>query len=176
LEGGEILRKLSIILSIFLFIDGCVTSKPMVSMNPGASLKGYKTIYVLPVSNEAGGTFEFDVSGTLTQKIKAKLNDRGYILSDGTGSQTGVLIIKSSLLSYEPGSAFKRWVSPGFGKTQATVKTLLIDKSTGKVLGEMVSAEAVTGGGLYSAGADTMILDAIAEGIADEIVKKAKGQ
>ncbi len=171
------MKKLSIIVFlIFVFIAGCVTSKPMVSMMQGVSLTGYKMFEVHPVLNETGKTFEFDVTDTLTQNIKSKLRDKGYIVSDGTAPSEEILIIKSSLLSYEPGSAFKRWLAPGFGKTQATVKTLLIDKRTGKVIGEMVSAEAVSAGGLYSAGADKRILDAIAEGIADEIEKKVKSK
>lgn len=170
------MRKLSIVFLIVVFIAGCVTSKPMVSMMEGVSLTGYKMFEVHPVLNETGKTFEFDVADTLTQNIKSKLKDKGYIVSDGTETSKEVLIIKSSLLSYEPGSAFKRWIAPGFGKTQATVKTLLIDKRTGKVLGELVSAEAVSAGGLYSAGADKRILDAIAEGLADEIEKKVKGE
>lgn len=54
--------------------------------------------------------------------------------------------MKSRLLSYEPGSAFKRWLAPGFGKTQAAAGTSLIDKKTGKVLGELVSADKVSAG------------------------------
>lgn len=170
------MRKLSIVFLIFAFIAGCVTSKPMISLEKGVSLTGYKVFHVPPVLNETGKTIEFDVADTLTQNIKSKLRDKGYIVLDGTVPSEEILIIKSSLLSYESGSAFKRWLAPGFGKTQATVKTSLIDKRTGKVIGEMVSAEAVSTGGLYSVGADKRILDAIAEGIVDEIEKKAKGE
>lgn len=164
-----------VVFLLFLFVAGCVTSKPMVTMEKGASLSVYKAFEVSPVLNETGRTFEFDVADTLTQNIKSKLRDKGYVV-DGAVPLEEILIIKSSLLSYEPGSAFKRWLAPGFGKTQATVKTLLIDKKTGGVIGEMVSAEAVSAGGLYSAGADKRILDAIAEGIVDEIEKKVKGE
>lgn len=171
------MKKLSIIvLLIFVIISGCVTSKPMMSMLKDVSLAGYKVFEVPPVLNETGKTFEFDVTDTLTQNIKLKLRDKGYIVSDGTATSEEVLVIKSSLLFYEPGSAFKRWLAPGFGKTQATVKTSLIDKKTGKVLGELVSVDTVSAGGLYSVGADKRILNAIAEGIVDEMEKKAKGE
>lgn len=165
-----------IVFLIFVIISGCVTSKPMVSMVKDVSFAGYKVFEIPPVLDETGKTFEFDVADTLTQSIRSQLRDKGYIVSDGTATLDEVLIIKSSLLSYEPGSAFKRWLAPGFGKTQATVKTSLIDKRTGKVRGELVSAETVSGGGLYSAGADKRILEAIAEGIVDEIEKKVKGE
>jgi hypothetical protein len=165
-----------IVCLIFVFISGCVSSKPMVSMRGNVSLAGYKSFEVEPVLNETGKKFDFDVSGKLTEEIKSKMIEKGFVVSERTSSSAQVLIIKSSLISYEPGNAFKRWILPGFGKTQATVKTSLIDKKTGKVLGELVSAETVSAGGLYSAGADKRILDAIAEGIVDEIEKKAKGE
>jgi hypothetical protein len=171
------MNKLSmIVFLILLIISGCVTSKPMMSMVKDVSLADYKVFEVPPILNETRKTFEFDVADTLTQNIKSKLRDKGYKVSDGTATSEKVLIIRSSLLSYEPGSAFKRWLAPGFGKTQATVRTYLIDKKTGKVLGELVSADTVSAGGLYSAGSDKRILDAITEGIVDEIEKKAKGE
>ena len=148
----------------------------MVSMVEGVSLASYKVFEVQPVLNETGKSYEFDVAGTLTQNIKSKFRDKGYLVSDETATSEEVLIIKSILLSYDPGSALKRWLIPGFGKTQATVKTSLLDKNTGKMLGEFVSADAVSAGGLYSAGADKRILDAIAGGIVNEIEKKAKGE
>jgi len=173
------MKKLSTIffLCFAIIMSGCITtSKPMVSMKKGVSLVGYKVFKVQPVLNETGKTYKFNVSSTLTQNIKSKLRDKGFIVSDGTITSKKVLIIKSKLLSYEPGSALKRWFAAGFGKTQATVKTSLIDNTTGKVLGEFVSAETVSAGGLYSAGADKWILDTIATGIVDEIEKKVKGE
>jgi hypothetical protein len=140
------------------------------------SLADYKVFEVPPVLNATGKTFEFDVADILTQNIKSKLGGKGYTVSDGSATLEQVVIIKSSLLSYEPGDAFKRWLAPGYGKTQATVRTSLIDKRTGKLLAELVSADAVSAGGLYSAGADKRILDAIAEGVVDAIEKKARGQ
>jgi hypothetical protein len=173
------MKKLSTIvfLSFAIIMSGCITtSKPMVYMEKDVSLVGYKVFKVQPVINETGKTYEFNVSNTLTQNIKSELRDKGFIVSDGTITSQKVLIIKSKLLSYAPGSALKRWFAAGFGKTQATVETSLIDKKTGKVVGEFVSAETVSSGGLYSAGADKWILDAIATGIVDEIEKKVKGE
>ena len=167
----------TIVFLIFaIIISGCITSKPMVSMERGVSLTGYKVFEVQPVLNTTGKTYEFDVSNTLTQNIKSKLKDKGFVVSNRTVTSEKVLIIKSSLLSYAPGSALKRWFAAGFGKTQATVKTLLIDKKTRKALGEFISADTVSSGGLFSAGADKGILDTIATGIVDEIEKKVKSE
>ena len=85
-----------------------------------------------------------------------------------------MLIIKSSLVTYEPGNAAKRWLLLGTGKTRATVRTSLIDKMTGKSIGEIVINEEAVGGGLYSVGAYKWILKVVAKGIANEIDNKIK--
>ena len=176
--GNYFMKKLSTIvfLSFAIIMSACVTSKPMVYMQKDVSLAKYRMFEVAPVQNITGKTYEFDVSNTLTQNIKSKLKDKGFVVSDGTPTSGNILVIKSSLISYAPGSAVKRWFAPGYGKTQATVETLLIDKKTRKPLGEFMSADAVSSGGLFSAGADKGILDSIATGIVDEIEKMMKNK
>jgi hypothetical protein len=165
-----------IFILLLLVVIGCAAAKPAVWMEKGVSLSGYKVFEVMPVSNETGKTFEFDVANELTQHIKSKLKDKGYIISEEKKAVEGVLIIKSSLIVYEPGSAFKRWILTGLGKTQCTLKTSLVDKKTGKVLGEMLAAEEVSSGGLYSIEADKWILNVVAKSISDEIDRKVKGE
>jgi hypothetical protein len=129
---------------------------------------------VIPVINETGKDFKFDVADKLTQNIKSKIRKKGYVVNDETEAKDSVLIIKSSLVTYEPGNAFKRWLLPGAGKTRATVRTSLIDKMTGKSIGEIVIAEEVVAGGLFSVGANKWILKIVAKGISNEIDKKIK--
>ena len=163
------------VLFLLLFLCGCVAAKPMVSMEEGASLKTYKVFQVAPAINETGETFEFDVTGELTNKVKLRLTEKGYKVEEVSASE-GVLVIKNSLMDYEAGNAAGRWLAPGVGVTQATVKTSLIDKTTGTIIGEMVTSESVSGGGLFSVGAYKQILDTIAKGIANEIDTRMKSQ
>ncbi len=172
------MKKISLIIFLIfiIFMSGCVTSKPMVYIQKDVSLAGYTMFEVPPMQNTSGKTYQFDVSNTLTQHIRTKLKDKGFTVSDGRTISGKTMVIKTSLISYEPGSAIKRWVAPGFGKTQVTVETLLIDKKTRKSLGEFISADTVSSGGLFSAGADKSILDSIATGIVNEIEKMIKGK
>jgi hypothetical protein len=163
------------VLFLLLFLCGCVAAKPMVSMEEGAFLKTYKVFQVAPAINETGETFEFDVTGELTNKVKLRLTEKGYKVEEVSASE-GVLVIKNSLMDYEAGNAAGRWLAPGVGVTQATVKTSLIDKTTGTIIGEMVTSESVSGGGLFSVGAYKQILDTIAKGIANEIDTRMKSQ
>lgn len=171
------MKKIFFTFCLFLlFIGGCATEKPMTRMEKGSSLAGYKVIEVTPVLNETGKAINFEVTDALTQYIKASLQEKGFLVSEILGSEENVMILKNHLTSYEPGSAFKRWVLPGLGKTQCTLKTSLIDRKTGKVLAEMVAAEEVGSGGLYSIGADKWILNVVARSISDEIDRKVKGK
>jgi len=168
-------KNFILVFFLLLFLGGCVATQPMVSMEEGASLKNYKVFEVIPAINETGETFEFDVTGELTNKVKLRLSDLGYKVEEVNLSE-GVLVIKNSLMDYEAGNAAGRWLAPGVGVTQATVKTSLIDKTTGTIIGEMVTSESVSGGGLFSVGAYKQILDTIAKGIVNEIDTRMKSQ
>jgi hypothetical protein len=169
-------KKFIAIFLLFAFVAGCATGTPIVWMEKGVSLTEYKVFDMLPVSNETGKTFEFDVADTITQHIKSKLKEKGFIIAEETSTAENIITIKSSLTSYEPGSAFQRWLLPGAGKTQCIVKSTLIDKRTEKVLGEIVANRVVSAGGFYTIGAAKTILETVATDIADEIAKRVKGE
>jgi hypothetical protein len=154
----------------------CATTEPMVWLDKGVSLAQYRVVEVLPVANETGKTFEFDVVAALTEHLKEKLHEKGFEVAVEPVAGTPVLVLQSRLVLYEPGSAAGRWVMPGLGRTQCTVRSSLIDRRSGQVLGEIVIAEHVSGGGFYSVGADRWILGVVAGSIADELDKRAKGQ
>jgi hypothetical protein len=163
-------------LIFILLITACGTDRPMVRLEEGISLSNYEVFIVEPVKNETGKEFDCDVAGYLTQHLESELKHRGYEVGNDPNSNSKVLLVRSALLAYEPGSAFKRWLvwPVPAGKTQATVRISLIDKQTAETFGDLVFAEAVTGGGLFSAGADKRILEEIAGGMAREIDKRIK--
>jgi len=160
---------------VLIFLGGCYAATPMVRMEKGESLATYKIFKVTSTVNETGKKFEFDVAGELTQQIKSKLKEKGYKINCETDTQEVCLVIKSRIITYEPGSVAKRWILQGTGKTRATVRTFLIDNKTENIIGEIVTSEEVSGGGLFSAGADKWILEVIAKGITNEIDKRVKG-
>jgi hypothetical protein len=160
-------------LLVSLLVSGCA-STPAVRMESAEPLRKYGIFEVAPVSNDTGKTFAFDIAEEFGNQIRSALASKGYLVAAGSGGTDDALIIRSSITSYEPGSAFTRWLAPGAGKTQATVFTSLVDKRTGTAVGEMLSAEAVSGGGLASAGADRWILEKIAIGVVEKIEERMK--
>jgi len=143
-------------------------------MESAEPLRNYRIFEVGPISNDTGKTFAFDIAEEFGNQIRSQLMHKGYIVADGPSGTDDALIIRCSITSYEPGSAVARWLAPGAGKTQATVLTSLVDKRTKEDIGEFFSADAVTGGGLYSVGADRGILERMAKGIVEEIDKRMK--
>ncbi len=161
-------------LFIAMLVFGCGASSPAVRMESSEPLRKYGLFEVAPVSNDTGKTFAFDVAEEFGNQIRSQLESRGYIVATVSGPTDNALIVRCSITSYEPGSAFTRWLAPGAGKTQATVLTTLVDKRTGAAVGEMLSADAVGAGGLYSVGADRWILEKIAKGVVDKIEERMK--
>lgn len=173
------MKNYMILILLLLVVGGCSRPKLMVRMENGVSLSEYKVFEVMPVSNETGKTFEFDVADELTQHIKAKIKDKGYVINERKEVKDSVLVIKSSLMTYETGTAKQGWdiLELGTGLTRATVRTSLIDKMTGKVIGEMVAIKQYGAGFVPqpSVWAYKRILEVIAQGIANEIDKNVKG-
>jgi hypothetical protein len=167
-------KQLFLLFVLVIFAGGCATGKPMSWIDKETSFSSYKVIEVIPVSNDTGKTYDFDIAADLTKKIKSKLEDKGYRVVDDSAAEESVIVLKSSLIRYEPGSALKRWLYPGYGATQCTIKSSLIDKKMGKTVGEIQVAKTISEGGLYSIGADARILDNVAADIADELHSRMK--
>jgi len=159
-----------------LFIGSCATGTPMTAIYEGASLTGYKTVEITPVSNDTGKTLDFDVAAAITQHLRSLMQSKGYRLADTVAGSDDVLILKSSLAEYESGSALVRWFATFEGATICTVRSSLIDKRTGNALGEIIVPRIVSGGGLYSVGADRWILGVVASDIVDEVDKRIRGR
>jgi hypothetical protein len=160
------------LLVVLIVESGCATGRPMAWVEAGASLAQYRQVEIPPVTNDTGQAYDFDVAGTLTEKIRSRLTDKGYGVRGEGAAQGAVLVLKTRLTAYEPGSAAKRWLAPGHGATHCTVRVSLIDQQSGKPVGEIIVAKAVSEGGLFSIGADKSILDVVALDIAETLDTK----
>ena len=116
----------------------------------------HTTIKIEPCEDRTGyaGTRNLKEEATriLVEKVTAANLFR--VLSDAP------LILTCDIESFVEGSALKRWVLPGsWGGTKAIVAIMVRDVPNDKVLAALRSQSSVTGGGLFSAGADQYILD-----------------
>ena len=162
-------------LVLAIFAAGCAVGTPMVRMERDFVPAAYQKVEVLTVTNDTGQTYEFDVAEMLTENIKSQFTDKGCLLASHE-EKDSVLMVKTSLIQYEPGSAFKMTLLPGYGAPRCTVKSSLIDKKTGKVIGEIVVPKTISEGHLSPIGADKRILNAVAVDIAQETIKQVSVQ
>jgi len=73
------------------------------------------------------------------------------------------------------GSAVKRWVIPGWGATIGQVSAMLTDTQTGEVLIIARGNATVSGGGLYTIGADSYIVGTAVETVVEQLRGWARG-
>jgi uncharacterized protein DUF4410 len=166
--------RVAIGLGFVLLLGGCFnTEQPALVTEPGVSLSTYKSSQVAPATNETGQTFDFDFATAFTQDLTAALQAKGYSVVDA--SAPGVLVVQCSFVSYAPGNAFQRWLLPGLGESQATVKTTLADGKSGEPVADVVTTETVTGGFFGGIGGYSSVLQTVANDVATAIDNKMKG-
>ncbi len=169
-------RRAVLLIAALLPVVGCAPpAPPELTMLPDASLSGIKMLGVAPASNDTGQTYELDIGAIFTDDLTSALRSKGYTVIEPNSAPPDAVIVQCSFVSYAPGNAFQRWLVPGLGPTQATVKTSLIDKKSGHILGGMVTGEEVASGGLLSAGAYKFILQRVADEVAGAIDRQIKG-
>lgn len=165
---------------LFIVVSGCKYSppEPKVWIEKGTSLSKYKLIEVLPVENETGNIYDFDVSATLRGQLINRLREKGYTVRPASPEEDA-LLIGSAITVLEGGSIITIFGEASF----CTVRTTLLDKKTGNMLGEMVTSKEFRTGGLLEeggagaiglAGTEPLLLDLIAEGIVIELEKRIK--
>jgi Domain of unknown function (DUF4410) len=157
-----------------LLIGGCA-AQPDVAIEQGVSLTKFTRVEVAPGANETGDAQNDQAAQLFRDDLANALQSEGVTPSD-SGPPAQTLLVKPVLVHYEAGSAAARWIMPGAGRTQASVTASLVDKSTGKSVGDLVLSEQVTGGGLLSIGQHRLILSRLADGFAKEIAKRMRGQ
>lgn len=139
-------------------LSGC-TSRGVTS---GPSLSGYEDFEVMPVSNETGRTFDFDVAAEITSNIMSELSQEGFKVE---GASDNTIVIRSSLISYDTHVA---------GTATCTVRSVLLDKKTNRILDEIVTSSSVSAGGLPHLGLKPD--RAVLEMVADKIVSRIEGR
>jgi len=156
----------------FLITAGCGTTKHYARFEDNIYLKHYKSIEVYPCENVANVNPGFDVTELITQNIITLLQEKGFYVVNTPGEND--LALKTKLLEYKRGNAFKRWLLPGWGSTVCSVEAELFDQTTGELLGKINSRRTISFGGAYSIGAWQTILKSVAKDIVNEIEKKIK--
>ena len=111
---------------------------------------------------------ELKPADELRTQLKQKLQENGMLASSGSAGT--VYVLTPEIREYRPGSAFKRWLWPGYGSTILWVESVL--REGAKKIGKFSTRHTVDAGGAYTAGAYRSIFGAVAEAIVADLKKK----
>lgn len=82
----------------------------------------------------------------------------------------GRYVLTCNISTFVEGSAFKRWLMPGWGATSGQVAVMMTDSKTGETVAIIRGQATVAGGGLYTVGASQTILSSAL----DDVVKQLR--
>jgi len=150
-----------------------------------ASFNDYTVFEVRPVFNATGEGLKEGISTTLTTLLEGEFEDRHLLVVEPSQTNTGVLIVESSIVIYRgcelnKGTPTTGLGTPGpvststpMGKSMGTVQVHLIDKATGQIVAKIFTTK-VVGACFTDQYEDQWLLRVLAEDIAKKIAKIMK--
>jgi len=153
--------------ALLSLLYGCGTAQHSVKLDDTFAPEVGTRVEVGPVANQTGHGFEINVEQLLTDALAEELRSENLLWS---GAQARRLVLMSSIVEYEEGNAFKRWLLPGWGSTMLTVRGDLKDGE--RLVGSVDARRTISAGGGYTIGAWKSIFRDVAEDIVDDLRAK----
>ncbi len=135
---------------------------------PGASIE------MGLVTAAEGKAFEADALTMLREALDRELEQR-QIRWGGDASMPR-FILNATIINFEMGNAFKRWLLPGLGGTILEVKCDLLSGRDSSLVASFQHKRGVYIGGGFSIGAWKTIFSSVAADIANELEARLKGK
>ena len=172
---GEI--KIAYLLPLVLVVVGCGTTTAInvpegKKLNIIGALSVEKPTNKLKIDLKDKDDPDFDLLSTLKTNLESELKNRCFKVAKGG---RGKYVLKTAILKYEPGSAFKRWLVPGWGATKLQTKSTLVHADNGKTVAEVNFDGNVTAGGGYTMGAYKYIASWMGEKLAAKLRETVGG-
>lgn len=164
--------SLPLVAALALLGSGCGSASRNVRFDEGYRCPPGARIEVPPAENATGRTFgEIDVGMRLSEELASALRAEGILAETSTAGESR-LRLPCKVAGYEPGSAFKRWLWPGYGSTVLDVKCEIRETATDRVVGSAEARHTVDAGGAYTAGAWKYIFRNLSADLAKAIKEK----
>lgn len=159
--------------TLAVVLTGCVVPTKNKTVSDALPRPGAKVVMGV-VTNQTRQAFEFDVATELRGAMVKQLEKRKLLASATPAA--GDLLLNLNITEFRPGSAFKRWVMPGWGGTVLAIKGGLFELDGHKAVAQIDHQRTVAAGGFYTVGAEHYILNDVAGDLADDLqVRIAKG-
>ena len=168
LSQKKCIRHLIIVLVISftsIFFWGCVNVQHQAKFNKNFLPKEDVRIKVAKVVNDTGYTFDVDIEQMLADTLEEQLMEENLL---SLGKTEPNLFMESRIIGYKKGSAFKRWMMPGWGATELSIRCELKDDKNNLVGSAIASREVVAGGG-YTIGAWKTVFKDVANDVAEDL-------
>ncbi len=169
------MRMVMVVLLIgLLSIDfwGCTNVQHQVKFNKNYLPKEDVSIKVAKVVNDTGVSFDVDIEDMLADALEDQLLEEDLLW---LGGKEPALFMETRIVGYRKGSAFKRWMMPGWGATQLAIRCELKDDKDNLVGSAMASREVVAGG-LYTVGAWQTVFKDVASDVAEDLRDQIESQ
>lgn len=164
------LTKWSLLSFSIVYLHGCsqhmAVGESVALVKEDGSEKEFTSITVQPCVDRTEYDGTVDIGNMGTEKLREKVRESGLLVI----SDSAEILLTCDIERFIEGSAFKRWIMPGWGSTQGAVSVMLVRKDGYKVLANFKSQASVEAGGFYTLGAEEYILDSAF----DEIVKQLR--
>jgi len=155
---------------IILALQGCGSVDHQLILKDNYIPRTGMSVEVGMITNETGRT-NYDepigLEGVMRRALHNKLREKGLLATDDNANK---IIIDTKIVEYEQGSAFKRWLLPGWGATVLSVKCDL--KEANQLIGSLDARRTVSAGGAATRGAWHTIFNSLAEDIIEELQAK----
>lgn len=130
----------------------------------------YSTIQIEACIDRTTNSTSRDIAGEATKSLREKILESGLfrVTTDGE------LVITCDVERFAEGSAFKRWLMPGWGATKAKITVLIWEKASQSVMTVLSTVATVESGGLYTLGADQYIIGVAMDDIVTQLKNMSK--
>ena len=165
----------TIAISVFLIViqsQMCLASDPnsIVWLADDISIKGLEQIDFYPIRYDIRDSYVHQVSSVIRSIIRSELVKAGITVSDINKNTLPVFFaLETHIVHCQPGNVGGRWVGFGGGAAVCILRTRIISGLTGKVVGEVIVANEVSSGGLFSAGAENYVPEGAARQTVEEL-------
>lgn len=162
------LKHLDVVVAISLtsiFFLACANVQHQATFDKNYLPKDDVRIKVAKVINDTGFSFDIDIEQMLANTLEEQLMEEN-LLNIGTTEPN--LFMEGRIIGYKKGSAFKRWMMPGWGATELAIRCELKDDKN-NLVGSAISSREIVAGGLYTIGAWETIFKDVANDVAEDL-------
>jgi hypothetical protein len=148
-----------------LLFGGCANVQHQARLNKEYIPKENVSIKVAKVVNDTGFDFDIDIEELLADALEDQLLEEDLLW---LGGEEPFLLMESRIIGYKKGSAFKRWMMPGWGATELSIRCELKDDKN-NVVGKAAAVREVFAGGGYTIGAWKTVFNDVANDVAEDL-------